>query len=538
MKVSYYLLVISIMLVYTENHAYAQIYESINTLKNEWRQAGLDSATSSDKSNSYFNQVYTLSNSANPGINSRKVDSILTTLENRPDGEQAEIRFEAGIYEFDSPIYIKPKHGRIIFSGESKTSTTIIYVGTGKKESLFTLSGHILNSYNVDSLVSNTNTIQLKNVRHRIEIGDMVSLGPDRRLQNDTDDVKYNNYNKPMNNLYYQAKVIKVDGRRITIDSDLSIYKEQLPLDDLTEDKLILHRIDPVEGVGIENLTLKSRVDWNIDSSTGNHINILRSTNIKISDIISYKPIQQHVRIWESSHIEVNNSYFHEAHSYGREGGNGSGYGVSIGRSNHCLVENNRFRKLRHSISLASGSSFNVVGYNFSYQQFSDKMENGEIVETQLSDINLHGIYPYGNLIESNFCDEIKADQWHSRNGPYNTFLRNKLKRGVLTLENADKAIVIGNEAQLVTTDMSDVYEKYYDKLYVGEWPVNNGIYGLNELKSYYYDSKPLHIYYSNSSLPWPSIGPPVEFGKKLHQTIPARLNVYFIDNFKSLPVD
>ena len=143
-----------------------------------------------------------------------------------------------------------------------------------------------------------------------------------------------------------------------------------------------------------------------------------------------------------SSNITVKGCYFHEANQYG-EGG--SAYGVNIaGKVTNCLVENNIFEYLRHSILLQCEATYNVVAYNYvtnphAYDFGDDyKFDKCPVKNTthprffENGDILLHGqvcgyqVGAYRNLIEGNCVPNIRIDVVpHGENGIYNTFYRN-----------------------------------------------------------------------------------------------------------------
>ena len=88
--------------------------------------------------------------------------------------------------------------------------------------------------------------------------------------------------------------------------------------------------------------------------------------------------------------------------------------------TNECLVEDNIFNHLRHSMILQAGANGNIFSYNYSYDPywtgvFFPANSAGEIV--------LHGNWPYANLFEGNDVGNIVIDNSHDANGPHNTFL-------------------------------------------------------------------------------------------------------------------
>lgn len=128
-----------------------------------------------------------------------------------------------------------------------------------------------------------------------------------------------------------------------------------------------------------------------------------------------------HIEINRSANISITNSYFHHAYGYG---GSGQGYGVVFQFSaNECLVENNIFRNLRHSMLFQAGANGNVCGYNYSFDPF---WVQSFFPSNSAGDIVMHGNYPFANLCEGNINQNTVIDDSHAKNGPYNTFFRNR----------------------------------------------------------------------------------------------------------------
>ncbi len=128
-----------------------------------------------------------------------------------------------------------------------------------------------------------------------------------------------------------------------------------------------------------------------------------------------------HIDINNSSRISIENSYFKDAHSYG---GGGKAYGVMLqSGSGDCYVHQNYFEHLRHSMILQSGANGNVLAYNYSFNPFWTETV---LPANSAGDLVLHGNYVYMNLFEANVIQNIVIDNSHGRNGPYNTFFRNR----------------------------------------------------------------------------------------------------------------
>ena len=128
-----------------------------------------------------------------------------------------------------------------------------------------------------------------------------------------------------------------------------------------------------------------------------------------------------HVTLDNSAHITVQHGYFHHAHAYGN---GGQGYGVVVQRgTGDCLVENNVFEHLRHSMLLQAGANGNVLAHNYSHSPF---WTGTTLPDDAAGDLVLHGNYVFANLLESNQVQNIVIDESHGANGPHNVFYRNR----------------------------------------------------------------------------------------------------------------
>jgi hypothetical protein len=135
----------------------------------------------------------------------------------------------------------------------------------------------------------------------------------------------------------------------------------------------------------------------------------------------------------------------HHAHEYG-DGGRGYGVVMHFGTGD-CLIENNVFEHLRHSILLQAGANGNVITYNYSHDPFWSTT-SPFIPSNSAGELVLHGNYVYRNLFEMNSVQNIVIDNSHGPNGPYNTFLRNRASLFGLffSADNSPSQNFIGNE--------------------------------------------------------------------------------------------
>lgn len=220
---------------------------------------------------------------------------------------------------------------------------------------------------------------------------------------------------------------------------DTIFLRSRLRLDIEVDDTPSVYLMDMKENVGIECLSIV-RMD---DTSPQQSSNIVfeNAVNCKVSGIESAYCSFAHIGISTSVKINVQGSYFHEGFDYG---GGGRAYGVVMQfTSGECLIENNIFRKLRHSILLQAGANGNVVSYNYSHDPFWTSVPSDAA-----GDIVLHGNYVFANLFEQNICQNIVIDNSHGPNGPFNTFFRNRAEKfGIFfSADNSPGQNIAGNE--------------------------------------------------------------------------------------------
>jgi len=199
-------------------------------------------------------------------------------------------------------------------------------------------------------------------------------------------------------------------------------------------------------------------------------------------------------------------------------GGGGRAYGVMLhSTTNECLVEDNIYERLRHSMIVQSGANGNVFAYNYSLDAYWDSFPNDAA-----GDAVLHGNYPYANLFEQNICQNIVIDNSHGPNGPNNTIFRNRAEKfGIFfSANNSPNQNLIGNEIPNTSLPYNIVnYTIQGDDHFVYGNNNKGNITPANtsELpdKSYAYAAKPNYI----PSEQWAMIGTPNDMEST---TIPA----------------
>ncbi|NND77424.1 MAG: T9SS type A sorting domain-containing protein [Flavobacteriales bacterium] len=222
------------------------------------------------------------------------------------------------------------------------------------------------------------------------------------------------------------------------IDNQI-IFTSPLRLNVDTARNAYIQKVEAIENVGLECLTIK-RID-NTDPLQTSNVQFQYAANCWVNGIESDKCNFAHIDAEYSTKLHVANSYFHHAHGYGT---GGKAYGVMLHfASGECLVENNVFEHLRHSMIIQAGANGNVFAYNYSFDPFWTG-----IPSNSAGDLVIHGNYPHANLFEQNICQNIIFDNSHGLNGPHNTLFRNRAESfGIFfSADNSPSQNMIGNE--------------------------------------------------------------------------------------------
>ncbi|MFZ5985627.1 MAG: dockerin type I domain-containing protein [Bacillota bacterium] len=302
------------------------------------------------------------------------------------------------------------------------------------------------------------------------------------------------------------VRVASVEGNTITIDEPLRVDYNALL-------NPVIRTQGFAEHIGFEDFSVKR-----LDTSDTNMFYFKNAANCWVKNVHSMLPRKAHVSVNTGYRIEVRDSYFEDATDWGA---GGHGYGVELGfHVTNCLIENNIFKHLRHSMMVHIGANGNVFGYNYSIEPYQN--ESGDWTPC---DISIHGHYPYANLFEGNIVQEVDVADYWGPAGPCNTFLRNRIESEGIDIEDSSNyQNFIGNE--LVEGNISwDNDPRYPHRIdpatllihgnYINgsiQWDSN--ITDLTIPASYYLKSKPAFY----GSMQWPSTG-----ADKLNGTNPAR---------------
>jgi hypothetical protein len=352
-----------------------------------------------------------------------------------------EVRLSEGIYILNSSITLTNQHSNIIIRGAGSKKTKLKFISKSNKSGIygFRVNGTIIDlpqQYKIISYDKISKTISLSSKLSIVKPGHYFDIRSDGERFFDS----RNSSKNPHKDFFGQiVKIVEIsdDFTKFKLADDISVYWEIAKKD--TMDKYI-ELFEPVENIGFFNFKIESG-----DKNNGLGANFIfrYAANCWVEGIESFNPPQVHFAIDRSSSIVVKDCYIHHAQDYGKIPG--AGYGVHVhSRSTNCLIENNKFEHLRHAMMVSLSANRNVFGYNFSTEQYSFPVKN-------LSDLNIHGFFPFANLFEGNIVERIHADSYWGSNGPFNTFIRNFITKDYFKLENCDYTNLIMNYGEVFT---------------------------------------------------------------------------------------
>ncbi|MFM9945231.1 MAG: glycosyl hydrolase family 28-related protein, partial [Bacteroidia bacterium] len=355
----------------------------------------------------------------NDGVfdNTSKLQSLINSLQS---DSQLVIYFPTGLYKFSATIYLR---SGITIEGEGGTNTKFMFDNGG--------SGNLFEVIATQS----SNFIFLKNgltIHSRIiEADSQLTTNKYYEFLVDGDGYTTSDWAKSS-----IGQIFKIDS----IINDSAFLSTQLKLDYYKYKNPRIRLINPIRDVHFKYISLER-----LDKTSGQtaNFNFNYAINCTVIGVESNRTNMSHITMGKSYRCRVADSYFHHAHDYG---GGGKAYGVELRYStSNCLIENNIFDNLRHSILLQAGPNGNVIAGNFSINPF---WKEGIFPANSAGELVLHGNYPFANLFESNEVGNIVVDNSHGINGPGNVFYRNKASLwGVLMNTGAGHAThFIGNE--------------------------------------------------------------------------------------------
>ena len=413
-------------------------------------------------------------------------DFVFSTILNNLGDTSAFIFFPNGIYLFTQPLVLSDN---ISICGESSDSTILLFELSSAND-LIIVAGSLLNDTSavLSDMIKDSIKIEVNDASY-FQTGDYVKI-----IEDDSQ-------------LITSSWALNTSGQINRIDSienNIIYFSSPLRRNYQTNNNARIQKINMINNVGIENLKIE-RLD--VTSQQTSNIQLNYASNCRIKCIESFKCNFAHIEVSNSTNIEIIGSYFHHAFSYG---GDGKAYGVLLQyTTGECLVFNNIFKHLRHSMILQAGANGNVFAYNYSINPYWSELW---LPSNSAGDLVLHGNYPYANLLEGNIIQNIVIDDSHGINGEYNTFFRNRAELyGIFMNFNppSDNLNFIGNEITnngLLYGNLTIFGSNHF--LYGNNQTGSISPAGTNNLPEFslFLDSMP-EYFLTNSA--WPPIGTP-----------------------------
>ena len=263
-----------------------------------------------------------------------------------------------------------------------------------------------------------------------------------------------------------------------------------------------LRKLVMYANTGIENLFIRRK-----DAIEGFTIEMKFAVNCWVRNVESYMTYKAHVWMDRSYECDVRQNYFHDSFVFG---GDGQGYGVCSGKhTSDCLIENNVFYHLRHSMIVGIGANGNVYGYNFSSERALDPVHG-----TLQPDISVHGNYVFLNLFEGNVLEDADLPDYYEPAGPGNTLFRNRISNSGTAIDvGSDGQNLLGNVLTQGTISTESTVKSIVDYGNVKCATTKNVVWPettAGALPDSFYRSVPPDFILNASGVSWPPIGPDV----------------------------
>ncbi|MEZ5277998.1 MAG: glycosyl hydrolase family 28-related protein [Opitutaceae bacterium] len=442
--------------------------------------------------------------------NTARLQSLISNLT-----EDTVIYFPAGVFRFDRRIRLADISSRdlpgVILRGAGTRDTKLLFMDPVAEDSgLFDVSGYAIGADIpiVTGLTKDSTSITLQSAA-ALMVGDWIAIRQDNDYDAMATTRNIPDYLDSIDNATGYArrvvgqvvKVTAIEGNVVMLDRGLHL--------DFTWANPTVTRVHMIEGVGFEDLTLEN----GLASAKRMNSDFLYAANCWIRNVHSLMAMRFHVATELCANLTISDSFFNDAF---RHDGGGHGYGTLIAdTTTHCLIENNVFQKLRHSMIWKEGATGNVFAYNYS---FGGEWDSSGVPP----DLSGHGHYAFANLLEGNIVEYVHASDYWGPIGPNNVFLRNRVTlRGIDIDDRTFDQNVIGNE--LVSSSSPFVA---FDGTSTGGYAHGNSEDGVivwrpgepqEVAESYFYSGKPA---FWDIPDPWPSLGPEQTAGT---YTIPAK---------------
>lgn len=344
------------------------------------------------------------------------------------NGQPGIIYFPAGNYNFSNTLNIP---SGVILKGAGSDSTKFYFDFNNAVANCFNITGGAAIAWDpvTENAFKKDTFIIVSSAASNYSAGEKIEL---KQLNGtwDTQPASWAEYSTG-----HVSEITNVNGDTIFLKDPLTV---DLELGLTPEIRLIV----PVQNAGIECLMF-TRTD-STPPSVNYGVYFYLADNCFVKGVESFKIPGAHIMAEVSSHLEISGNYFNESYLY--DGVSTHGYGVVFSiHSVYSKIQDNIFRKLRHSMMVKQGTGGNVFGYNYSCEVLRSEPPNDFS-----GDISLHGHYPVSNLFEGNVIENIIIDQAWGPAGPHNVFYRNHAENyGVVmssgTVES-NSQVFIGNE--------------------------------------------------------------------------------------------
>ena len=331
--------------------------------------------------------------------------------------------FPAGEYIFTQAVQVPDN---ITFQGTTACETVLVF-DLENGGNAFNIKGTLEQAYSLlsETAFRKSNGLYVENVEP-FSVGDWIKIS--------FDDSEFITSEWAANSVGQIAQIANIQENLIIIDSELRLKYE-------LEKEPFIQKFTPRQNVSFNSLKI---VRNDMTSSQTTNFSFRYAVNCQVENVESEFCNFAHIGIYHSAHLTIKGNYFHKAHDYG---GGGKGYGVALQiLTSECLIENNIFDNLRHSMLLQAGANGNVLAYNYSTNPY---WTGTTYPSNAAGDLVLHGNYVFANLAEGNVVANIAIDDSHGANGPHNTFLRNRTESYGLVMNSGvptDSVNFIGNE--------------------------------------------------------------------------------------------
>ena len=399
----------------------------------------------------------------------------------------------SGTYAVAKSIYLK---SNIILRGEGSRKTRLLFKSSGTANRC--IGAIKWDSDQTDAYVVVTNGLGKESTVLYLASVSGFATGDVVEIQQQNDPAWGFTESWQSNVVGQIVRVVSVDSARrcLTIDQPLRITFSAAR-------RPVARKLNVLRGIGIEDLYLEKT-----ESINGYTIEFKHVVDSWVRRVESYNTYKGHLWLERCAQIEVRQNYFHHSFVYG---GDTQGYGVSCTRhTSGCLIEDNVFNSLRHSMVLEIGANGNVYGYNFSTNRARDPV-SGNLQ----ADISVHGHYVFMNLFEGNVAEDADVPDWFEPAGPGNSLFRCRVMNSGTAIEVAsDNENVVGNE---LPTGAIAMVSGTTNTLVHGNNSRGTIVWsnGLSHVlpASLYRDGQPEFFPSTDPEIPWPPLGPDCTLG-------------------------